>query len=133
MLNKEKYADELYNLIAEGEVLAVDIKKNTPQACTNQCKNCLFRKNRKKTMNESRREWLNSEYVESKVDWSQIPIDTHILVRDNENHQWTKRYFAGVKDGTVCAWSDGATSWSARDEDDFCKWNYAKLAEDIEN
>ena len=80
-------------------------------------------------MNEARHEWLNSEYVEPEVDWSKVPVDTPILVRDSENEDWHKRYFNKYSNGTVYAWSDGTTSWSACDEDDFCKWKYAKLAE----
>lgn len=79
---------------------------------------------------ENRKEWLNSEYVEPEVDWSKVPIDTPILVRVSEDEEWDKRYFAGFNEKKVCAWSDGATSWSADGENDYYEWEYAKIAED---
>lgn len=59
--------------------------------------------------------------------WSKVAVDTPILVRDYENNDWLKRYFAKYKDGKVYAWVDGATSWSS--DDMACGWKYAKLAE----
>ena len=81
---------------------------------------------------ESRKEWLNSEYVDPEVEWSKIPVDTPILVRDSEDEEWKKRYFNKYSNGTVCAWSEGMTSWSADGENDYCEWDYAKLADDVE-
>ena len=73
-----------------------------------------------------------SKYEEPEVDWSKVKVDTPILVRDYESSEWTKRYFAKFVDGIVCAWVDGATSWTASGEYDVNSWNYAKLAESEE-
>lgn len=43
------------------------------------------------------KEWANSEYVEPQVDWSRVPVDTPILVRDSESSEWKRRYFAKYK------------------------------------
>ena len=71
--------------------------------------------------------WFVEEYEEPEVDWSQVEVDTPILVRDSEDEDWERRYFAEVKWGTVYAWKDGRTSWT---ENYMASWKYAKLAED---
>ena len=72
--------------------------------------------------------WLMDEYKEPETDWSKVAIDTPILVRNLENSNWLKRYFAKYEDGKVYAWADGTTSWNSYDET--CGWKYAKLAEE---
>lgn len=77
--------------------------------------------------------WLMDEYKEPEepeVDWSKIPIDTKIYVKDNIHDNWTKRYFARYEEGKIYAWNSGYTSWSAYGEDDATYWKYAKLAEE---
>lgn len=37
--------------------------------------------------------------IDTKIDWSKVPIDTPIWVRGTENAKWRNRYFAGIKDG----------------------------------
>lgn len=80
--------------------------------------------------------WLLEEYEEPKepeepeTDWSKVEVDTPILVRDNEDGIWKRRYFAKYENGLVYAWSDGCTSWNARG---FAgAWEYSKLAESEE-
>lgn len=63
------------------------------------------------------------------VDWSKVKVDTPILVKENEQDDWGKRYFAYFKDGKVYAWLCGTTSWSTNNDEDVMSWNYAKLAE----
>lgn len=63
------------------------------------------------------------------VDWSKVAVDTPILVKQHEQDEWEKRHFAYFKDGKVCAWLCGATSWSADYEGDTTDWNFVKLAE----
>lgn len=63
------------------------------------------------------------------VDWSKVPVDTPILVKQYEQDEWEKRHFAYFKDERVYAWLCGATSWSADYEGDTTNWNLAKLAE----
>lgn len=63
---------------------------------------------------------------ESEIDWSQIAVDTPILVRDYENESWYKRHFAKYDAGKVYAWSEAKTSWTTTD---MTAWTFAKLAE----
>ena len=64
------------------------------------------------------------------VDWSKVPIDTPILVRDSKNKKWIERHFAKYEGGKVYAFESGFTSWS---QDEFLySWEYAKLATDDE-
>ena len=67
------------------------------------------------------------EYEEPKVDWSEVKVDTPILVRQGKNGTWLERHFAKYENGDVYAWVDGQTSWTGADE---IKWKYAKLAKD---
>ena len=125
MLNREKYAKEILDIVCNGEDVAVVDGK--PRRCTGTpCDTCVLCGNCPKRF----KHWANSEYVEPSVDWSKIPVDTPILVKNFEWETWKKRYFAGYKGGHIYAWSNGATSWSA----DVCKisWNFAKLAESEE-
>lgn len=126
MLNKEKYKDELEQILVNGNVLAIDKKHNKIISCCD-CSRCKFSTDVGCT--EKRREWLNSEYVEPEVDWSQVPVNMKILVRNDENQTWLKRYFAKYDNGVVYAWADGSTLWSAGDSTPM-PWNYAKIAED---
>ena len=63
------------------------------------------------------------------VDWSKVKVDTPVLVKEHEQDNWEKRYFAYFKDGRVYAWLCGTTSWSTNNDEDVMSWNYAKLAE----
>ena len=73
--------------------------------------------------------WLQAEAVEEpEVDWSKVPVDTPIWVRDSEDNEWRPRYFAKYEDGLVHSWYGGTTSWSTNADTMF--WNYAKLAKE---
>lgn len=63
------------------------------------------------------------------IDWTKVKVDTPILARDGCEDKWEKLYFAEYKDGKVYAWTDGKTSFSARNKCDSLIWQYAKLAE----
>lgn len=52
--------------------------------------------------------WLDEEYVEPQkpeVDWSKVPVDTLVRVKDDEEDTWALRYF--------CEW-DGDTDMKYR-------------------
>ena len=132
MTNKEKYGNKIIELAIDEGVLA--LKNGEPAPCAKiKCEDCDYGKSDSCGGSEYKfREWLNSEYVEPPVDWSKVAVDTPILVRDSEEEVWEKRYFAKYEDNTVCAWSGGATSWSATDKQDIVGWKMAKLAESEE-
>lgn len=121
MKNYEKYADEIREY--KGDSICADfvepyILKSINAKCTNiSCTKChLYR-----TM------WLLEEYEEPETDWSKVEVDTPILVRNTEDEEWRKGYFAKYdKYGFVYTWKSGRTSWT---EGDLCVWNLAKLAE----
>ena len=126
MKNKEKYAKEIFEIACSGGRLAFDKTTNKVVPCNSLCcSNCLFGRN----CDEEIKEWCESEYVEPPVDWSKVSVDTPILVRDHENEEWRNRYFAKYRDGRVFSFSNGATSWSAENNEDCAWWEYAKLAE----
>lgn len=63
------------------------------------------------------------------VDWSKVPVDTKILVRNRTGRKWYKRHFAKYEDGKVYAFFNGYSSFTASDENEVNSWNYAKLYE----
>ena len=56
-----------------------------------------------------------------------LAVDTPLLVRDDEDAEWTKRHFAEVIDGKLLCWADGGTSWTAADSSDTTTWLLWKL------
>ena len=122
MTNREKYAEDLYNIFLNS--FGVD-KENKPFRCVESCSGqCRFYNNEIacKTL---AKQWLDEEY---KTDWSKVPVDTPILVKDSEFGKWRRRYFAEYENGKVFAWADGLTSWSARGTNRV-NWEYARLCE----
>lgn len=78
--------------------------------------------------------WLDEEYVEPpkpEVDWSKVPVDTLVRVRDHESKDWNLRYFKGIDNSNsyrFIVWSAGATSVTA--EGSCMNWKYCELVED---
>lgn len=64
---------------------------------------------------------------EHEIDWYKVAADTPILVKNVENDNWVRRYFAKYENGIVRAWNSGATSWTG---EYMTAWAYAKLAEE---
>ena len=64
---------------------------------------------------------------EYKTDWSKVPVDTPILVKDTLGSRWKHRYFAKYENGKVFAWADGVTSWSTANSGFANDWKYAEL------
>lgn len=130
MLNKEKYMDELLKYACRKRmesgfaVLKAGGLADCKETACGKCKFC----NHAEDCEKARMEWLEQEY-EPSVDWTKVPVDTPILVKDTEDDDWMNRYFAGYKNETVYAWCNGATSWT---ENSKCEWKYAKLAESEE-
>lgn len=140
MTNKEKYKKEILDFLIKSSYMAIDKKTGTVCTCDLHmgCNWCAFYDEDEDCCKEKRTKWLNEEYVETvetKVDWSKVPVDTPILVSDDRVH-WYNRYFARFTKGKTWAWVGGTTSWSAsRDTnpDSVSSWEYAKLAESEEN
>ena len=128
MTNLEKYAEEIKNYKGYEfckDFVKVKILNPLGLKCDIGCSRCDM----------LQMMWLMSEYTEPEepeVDWSKVEVDTPILVRDSENAEWDKRYFARYEYETIYAWVNGRTSWASIDDDDVCAWKYAKLAEQEE-
>ena len=123
MKNYEKYADEIRKY--KGDNFCIDfVLPNIMESndCDGNCNVCRMLQ----TI------WLMEEYEESKepkVDWSNVKVDTPILVRDYEGQEWARKYFAKYENETIYAWDSGRTSWTG---DGVTEWKYAKLAESEE-
>lgn len=96
------------------------------------CERCRFYSDidadRTKNCGEFRMYWLQQEYIEPKINIpADTPIDTKVLVSANGEY-WTKRHYAGFKDGKHYAWSVGKTSWTC-EPDEISQWEYMKLYE----
>lgn len=129
MLNKEKFANEIIDVASMGGIIAFDAVNNKISTCSRtNCDICGFRRRGKENCVDNCLKWCNSEYEEPEIDWSKVPIDTPILVSNNEDDDWQRRYFAKYEDGIVYAFSDGTTSWSATHRSSWIIWKYAKIA-----
>lgn len=137
MKNREKFRDEILNSVfrGKGEAYCEFVKKNVlPNLtdCTNgECEelyDCGL-------CRDIFAFWLDEEYEEPpkpEVDWTKVPVDTLVRVRDREEQEWTLRYFKGINEDslrrTYEVWESGATSKTA-DKKYLC-WNYCELVED---
>lgn len=78
--------------------------------------------------------WLDEEYIEPlkpEVNWSKVPVDTLVRVRDDADDEWYLRYFKGTEDSALyrfVTWESGATSITAYDSVE--NWKYCELVED---
>lgn len=130
MLNKEKYAKEIIDIVCEtGSNPA--IINNAPIKCDDaQCSECkLYYCN---SCARGFAKWANSEYKEREIDWNKVPVDTPIYVWDNlDNSSTYKRYFAGYDkiDNMIIAFDNGGTSWNSVTT---TKWDNAKIKEGVD-
>lgn len=118
MKNYEKYADEIRGYrgceFCEAFIIPNILKSDNCAGMT--CYKCRM----------LQMLWLLEDYEEPEIDWNEVKVDTPILVRDNDDCKWIRRYFAKYDGKFVYAWSGGCTSWT---EDYTTGWKYAKLAE----
>ena len=128
MLNKEKYAKEILDIVCAGYGIA---KQNGHlQPCRRTvCSNCDF--NTTLGCSEEMQKWANSEYKEREIDWSKVPVDTPIYVWDNNDNRTYKRHFAGYDkiNNMIIAFDNGGTSWSSVTT---TKWDNAKVKEGVD-
>ena len=136
MKNREKYREELINMKLENNgadpnsTLCDFVKSRVlPNYVTEDCSNlwCI-------TCNKIFSFWLEEEYEEPskpEVDWSKVPVDTLVRVRDREDQDWILRYFKGIDDeNSTCryaVWMSGATSKTAYGG--YMCWKYCEPVE----
>lgn len=140
MKNREKYRDEILNSMFRGDDKAYcefarkNVLPNLTDCTNGECGElrscwlcrCIFDF------------WLDEEYEEPpkpEADWSNVPVDTLVRVRDAEDEDWLLRYFKGINEDSLRhryeAWESGATSKTANGE--YLCWNYCELVEDEDN
>lgn len=138
MKNREKYKNELMDIIKEDGKLCEFVKKHevfrmfgkdSKSYCKMTCVTC----------GTALQLWLDEEYEEPpkpEVDWSKVPVDTLVRVRDREEQEWTLMYFKGISDydraHRFMTWCDGATSKTASGGD-YVSWKYCELVEDADD
>lgn len=131
MKNREKFAEQIIDIAIQRNKIAVNLTSGEPCACGKIiCSKCLFGESNR-DCDVLLKEWAEKEYEEPPIDWSKVPVDTPILVRNDERDKWKKRYFAKYEFGEVHAWHDGVTSWSTETYVTHI-WEFAKLAEGTE-
>ena len=69
------------------------------------------------------------KYAKLFLDWSKVPVDTPILVKQHKKDKWVKRYFAKYEDGIVYAFPEGNTS-KTYSLSCLLSWEYAILFEE---
>ena len=130
MLNKEKYAKEILDIVCSGNYLGKQNGHLCP--CANiKCSNCEFNKC-DTHCNQEFIKWANSEYKEPEIDWNKVPVDTPIYVWNNNDNRTYKRHFAGYNqvNNMIFAFDNGGTSWSSGATT--TRWIHAKIKEGID-
>lgn len=124
MTNREKYLDEILAASPWG------LFGDSLRPCgLRGCNDCTLDDSTGSDCTVARLKWLRAKAdAEPKVDWSKVPVDTPVWVRDRESDPWRPRYFAGVIGGSVHTWNGGTTSWSS--DGGTTGWTQAKLAEE---
>lgn len=116
LLDMYAVADVPWSVKKDGEIIS----------CVNACyADCIFDLD---TCPFERLKWLQQEDKEPEieVDWTKVPIDTPIWVRNSKRQDWIKRNFAGCIGGKACVFDEGSTS---KNYNCVLPWEYAKLAE----
>lgn len=126
MTNYEYYKEQIERFARMGQKVAVKKDTNEIVSCVDIvsgcCDDCLF--GGYGNCAQKAIAWADAEYIEPTVDWPKVPVDTPILVSNN-NVDWSTRHFAKYADGKVRAWVNGRTSYTT---DRMFSWEYAKLA-----
>lgn len=124
MTNYEKYKD-IIEKFTDNDV-AFDKSKNKIVKCVQiDCDDCAFYVDYDDCKLGAMK-WAAEEYEEPEVDWSKVPVDTPVLVSDN-NRDWYHGHLAKVVENQPYIWRDGRTSWTNNGNDVLYK--YIKLAE----
>ena len=116
MLNKEKYAKEILDIVCQDGTIPA-VVNNVPIKCTDalNCYDCKFYYN--DDCINAFIKWANSEYKEPEIDWNKVPVDTPILITDSYGYT-LKRHFAKYDNKKIYAYPDGTTSWSFNQDSD---------------
>lgn len=136
MTNYEYYKEQIEKITRLGFTFALNKDTEEIVACPGfSCSNCIFNSTYLNGCAKEKFKWVDEEYIEQETDWSKVPVDTPILVSD-DNENWYRSYFAKYdnNDHQVWTWRSGRTSWSINYDGAYLVsnkeiWKYAKLAE----
>ena len=131
--NYTHYKKEIDELFEKKETIGFDVVTNRVCACVDidDCDKCKFTSTYDHSHCANRfATWLVSEYKgpAEDVDWSKVPVDTQVLVRDRDDQPWNRRYFAKYENGKFYVFAFGKNSWSDNGEMDINPWKNIKLA-----
>ncbi|MBN2954476.1 MAG: hypothetical protein JTJ23_13010 [Fusicatenibacter saccharivorans] len=139
MKNREKFRDEILQAIIGGNSCGfmkdkvaqeyLDSRESSDVLCEKiGCTDCI----------KLFAFWLDGDYEAPTTDWANVPVDTLVRVRDDENGEWFLRYFNRFDESSFSSmaghnysvFADGATSITGRDYVEH--WKYCELAEEEE-
>ena len=139
MKNREKYKNELMNVIKMDGRICEFVKKHDVFRMIGTDWESFCGETDCPACTTVLQLWLDEEYEEPEVDWDNVPVDTLVRVRDEEDEEWLLRYFKifdempfGYQDGhNYAVFADGASSVTS----DGCPehWNYCELVEDTDD
>lgn len=130
MKNREKYKNELMDVIKMDGRICGFVKKHDvfrmigtdwESFCEMDCIAC----------GTALQLWLDEEYEEPEVDWDNVPVDTLVRVRDDENGEWLLRHFCewnGDMDRKYSTFPNGRASKTATYYIE--NWRFCELVED---
>lgn len=128
MLNREKFAKQIMDIALEHATVVVT-KDGSSICCCGEimCQQCMFYRSDFRCGGAFGK-WLDSEHVELEIDWSKVPVDTPVLVRNNENGPFEKRYLnrAELYSNLFITYPNGKTSWSSNLLSE--NWKFCELA-----
>lgn len=128
MTNYEYYKEEIKKITGLGMRFAIDKNTKEVELCADfECSNCLFTDSC--TCSREKFKWAYEEHIKSGIDWSKVPIDTKIWVKDAGDYEWFPRHFAKYDGNLVYTWKNGTTSFSGGNSDNLTGWQYARLKE----
>ena len=139
MKNREKYREEIIKAIKDCDSCDFMIKTVNPVYSDGwECNDELCQRDECEACLKLFAFWLDEEYEEPEVDWSKVPVDTLVRVRDHESDEWVLRYFKGFSrmpseyqpECDYEVWAYGATSVTA--EGDTEHWIFCELVEDTD-
>lgn len=67
-----------------------------------------------------------------KLDWTKIPVDTKVWVRNDNNEKWLPRHYAGYSNGLYCTYPKGYTSFTTTEGlSTVVRWSQCKLEKSL--
>ena len=74
---------------------------------------------------------LIEDFEIEEVDWSSVPVDAKVRVRNSLDEKWLPRHFSRVdKDGNLYAFLEGCTSYTVLPKGSDMVWPYMELVEE---